>query len=716
MRPTPRRATTLLAATLAALLVAAPAASRPLLAATPDAEAAVTIAGHWNGAIKTPGPPLAVNIDFRRGDDGGFTGDITIPVQGAQDLPLANIRVNGSDVTFDLPGIPGEPRFKGKLADDGATISGDFTQGGQTIPFSISRGDDRAAQAKTALEGFDAFVEKEMKDFKVPGLAMVVLVDGKPVLSKGFGLRDVKNNLPVTTGTLFAIGSSTKAFTTFVLGTLVDEGKMEWDKPLSTYIPDFRMSDRVATERLTPRDLVTHRSGLPRHDLVWYNSKMSRKEMVARLAYLEPYRDLRQEFHYQNLMFLTAGYLAEQLTGGSWEAAVRSRILEPAGMSHTNFSVLDSQKTDDFAKPYREIDDRVDEIPFRTIDNVGPAGAINSTVEDMALWLKVQLGGGKAGERPLINKTTLVDMHTAHMAMSIPPDRAELPQISYGMGWFVQPYRGHNRIHHGGNIDGFSAQVSFLPQDQIGMVVLTNKDGTPLPELIMRHALDRLLDLPRIDWAGETLVKLSKAKDAGEEAKKNKNLVRKQGTKPAHPLDEYAGEYENPGYGRLRISRAGDHLEATYNDIAQPLEHWHYEVWNGTQGAKDPVFEDMKFLFVTNMKGEVDAVQAPFEPETKDIVFTKLADARMSDPGYLKQFVGEYDLAGQTVAIALKGSVLTMTVPGQPQYELAPDRLNEFNLKNLSVISVKFTIEAREGVTEMVVSQPEGVFVAKRKK
>jgi hypothetical protein len=302
------------------------------------------------------------------------------------------------------------------------------------------------------------------------------------------------------------------------------------------------------------------------------------------------------------------------------------------------------------------------------------------------------------------------------MAIAAPPDRPELPEISYGMGWFVQPYRGHNRIHHGGNIDGFSAQVAFLPQDQIGMVVLSNMDGTPLPELLMRHALDRLLDLPRIDWVGEALDKRGKAKEAEEAAKKKKEIVRVPGTKPAHPLEAYAGDYENAGYGVLKVALAGGHLEATYNGITQPLEHWHYEVWNGAKGASDPVLEDMKFMFLTNMKGDVDSVEAPFEPEVKDIVFKRRPDARMTDPAYLGTFVGRYELSGQIVTVSLRGSVLTLDVPGQPQYELVPDRLNEFNFKNLSIISVRFTVDPKEGVTEAAFNQPEGVFVAKRVK
>src|SRR5271165_1646343 len=199
------------------------------------------------------------------------------------------------------------------------------------------------------LDNFDAFAKQALRDWKCDGFAIAVIEDGKVILSKGYGLRDVKKNLPVTEKTLFAIGSSTKSFTVTSMGVLVDEGKLDWDKPVRDYLPDFRLWDQFATERMTPRDLVTHRSGLPRHDLMWYNSPFSREELFARLRYLEPNKDFRTTFQYQNLMFLTAGYLAGQVADMSWEDYVRKVIFQPLGMSSSNFSVTDSQKTSEYS-------------------------------------------------------------------------------------------------------------------------------------------------------------------------------------------------------------------------------------------------------------------------------------------------------------------------------------------------------------------------------
>ena len=234
-------------------------------------------------------------------------------------MALADVVVQGSAVSFTLPGVPGAPAFKGTLATDGASITGTFSQAGQSMPFKLERKRDPSASASSALAGFDEFVQSAMKSWNVPGVAVAIVKDGEVVLAKGYGLRNIQANLPVTADTIFPIASSSKAFTTMALGILVEEGKLAWDEPVTKYLPAFALKDEVAGERMTPRDLVTHRSGLPRHDLVWYSAKLSRTELVDRLPYLEPNEDFREKFQYQNLMFMTAGHLSAQVAGMSWE-------------------------------------------------------------------------------------------------------------------------------------------------------------------------------------------------------------------------------------------------------------------------------------------------------------------------------------------------------------------------------------------------------------
>jgi len=685
--------------------------------ATPSLAAeAPSAAGHWEGAIDIPGLRLGIDVDLVEGEGGALSGDISIPMQGAKNLPLAHIAASGGSVTFQIVGPPGEPTFRGTLTADGAKLEGTFTQGGQSFPFVLERKASPAETAKGTLESLDGFVSKALVDWEVPGLAIVVVRDGKVVYSKGFGKRSMKDDLPVTPQTLFAIGSCTKAFTTFVMGTLVDEGKLDWDRPVRDYLPEFKLRDASASERITPRDLVTHRSGLPRHDAVWYNATdLSRKELVARLAFLEANADLRAKWQYNNLMFLSAGYLVERITGESWENAVRKRILAPLGMSASNFSVADSQKAVDFALPYEERGDKVVEVPFRTITNMGPAGSINSSVEDLSRWLIALLSDGKAGGKQVIRKETLAEILEPQSATGQPQERPEISAPEYAMGWGVATYRGHTRIQHGGGIDGFSALVTLAPHDGIGIAVLANLSGTGLPGVLTNHVLDRILGLSEIDWNVEALGKRALAKAAGKEAEKKKEVVRKPGTRPSHPLAEYAGDYEDPGYGAAKVALTGERLELTYNGMTCPLEHWHYDVWNVAKCGTEPVLEDTKLLFRSNVKGNIDGFSAVLEPLAGEIVFHKRPDAKLADPTYLGRFLGDYELAGQTISVGLQGRVLTLSVPGQPLHELVPDQDDEFTLRGLSGFSVKFLSDASGSVTELESRQPNGVFAAKKK-
>ena len=696
---------------LVLLVIFLVAVSGPAVAAAPQ-----DLAGHWEGAIDVPGTKLEVNLDFVKQADGAWIGDISIPVQGAKDLPLVGIRAEGADVAFAISGIPGDPTFKGQMSADGAKITGKFSQGGGSFPFELTRAADPAAKAKKALEGFDEIVAKGLALLKVPGVAIAIVKDKDIIFSKGFGFRDVETKLPMTADTIMAIGSSTKAFTAFTLGTLVDRGQVEWDKPVRNYIPWFRLYDAQAGERLTPRDLVTHRSGLPRHDLVWYNNHTSsREDLVRSLAYLPPTADLREKWQYNNLMFLTAGYLVETLTGKSWEEAVRTLVFDPLGMVRSNFSVVASQKDKDFALPYDEREGKVVKIPFRDISLIGPAGSINSTANEMSRWVTVHINGGKYGDKQVIGANTLADLHTPYMTTGGVSTRPDITAPDYALGWMVDNYRGHGRVHHGGNIDGFSAMVSLLPNDGLGFVILTNKNGTVLPELLIRTAIDRILGLEAVDWIGDAAKKLAEGEAVGKKAEEKKTTRRRPGTVPAHKFDEYAGDYRHPGYGDLKVTLKRTQLSFTYNGIATPLSHWHYETFNGGK-AEDPTFEDMKLTFRTDVNGNVVGVAVPFEPSLDDIYFAKKPDARLSDAAYLKTLVGSYTLATQTVTVSLKGDVLTLFVPGQPVYDLLPEVGGEFSLKAAKGIRVRFLEDGKEQVTGLEISQPGGVFEYKRTK
>ena len=673
-----------------------------------------SVAGHWEGTIDVPGTKLEILIDFSQKADGSWEGTISIPAQNARNLPLGGISFVGNDISFAIAGVAGEPTFEGNLSDDRAKISGEFTQGGQGFPFSLSREVSPKIKAKKALAGFDKIVERGLEELNVPGAAVGIVKDDEVILAKGYGFRDVGNEIPMTADTLLAIGSASKAFTTFAMGVLVDEGKLEWEKPVRHYIPWFRLYDTFASERLTPRDLVTHRSGLPRHDLSWYNNyDASREEFVRRLAHLKPSADLREKFQYNNLMFLTAGYLVEVLTGKEWEDAIRSHVFDPLGMKRSNFSVEDSQKDDDFALPYREREGKIEKIPFRNISNIGPAGSINSCANEMSRWLLVHLNRGKIEGEQIIGPQTIQDMHLIHMPTGGTPAIPEVTPASYGLGWFVDTYRGHSRVHHGGNIDGFSALVSMLPRDGVGVVVLVNKNGSALTELLVRHAYDLVLGAEPTDWVGEAAKEKAVGEEVAEEAREKKESRRKPGTKPAHELEGYTGDYFHPGYGDLKVSLEDGEILFTFNGITTPLEHWHYETFNGKRGD-DPTFEDMKLTFRTDVNGNVAALEAPFEPTLEEIVFDKKPDARFFDPDFLQKFVGKYQLATQTLTISLKGNSLTLYIPGGDELDLVPQVGDEFVLKQAKIVSLSFKFDDEGNVVALELYQPDGVYEAKR--
>ena len=572
-----------------------------------------------------------------------------------------------------------------------------------------------ASACAQTLDGLETFVAEQMKEWKVPGVALVVVKDGQIIHSKGYGFRNLKDQLPVTPKTLFAIGSSTKAFTAITLAQLVDDGKLDWDKPVRDYLPDFRLYDQTATERLTPRDLVSHRSGLPRHDLMWYSAPFTRDQLYQRLRYLEPSKDIRTTFQYQNLMFMTAGYLAGRLQDMPWEDAVRRRIFQPLGMTASGFSVSEMQKAPDYALPYKKNKEEVVEAAFRNIDAIGPAGSINSNIEDMAKYLLMNLNGGKLGDKQVLSKAQADQTKTVQMPIASQGRWTELGPSSYGMGWMLTTYHGHSLVHHGGNIDGFSALVTFMPRDQTGMVILTNMNGSALPGLISYNVYDRLLSLDQIPWTQRLRDDEKKAKEGEEEAKKKQYTAQRAGTRPSHELKEYAGDYEHPGYGTLKIAANGDELEMTLHGLRSRLKHFHYDVFEGVEDPLNPLSKS-KVQFHTSLEGFVESAGLPVDVVLKPQIFRKVAGREMRQRSFLEPMTGEYAFGPVTATVSMQGDdTLTLLVPGQPRYELVPVEGARFQLKGLTAFSVEFKKGPSGAYEEAVFHQPNGTFAARRK-
>jgi len=564
------------------------------------------------------------------------------------------------------------------------------------------------------LRGFDKFATKVMADWKVPGAAVAVVQGDRVVYARGFGWRNLEKKLPVTPDTLFAIGSCSKAFTAASLGIMADRGQLDWSMPVRDYLPDFQLQDHFASQEMTAVDLMCHRSGLPRHDLSWYNADVPRRELFLRLPHLEPTAPFRVQFQYNNFMFLTAGVLLEKLSGQSWEAFVQQNFFDPLGMQTSNFSVEDSQKSPNFSLPYTEREDKVMAIPFRKIDAMGPAGSINSSVNEMAKWLILNIQQGTWKDRELVKKNTMATIHSPRMIASGSfPQYDETFYTLYGLGWMITDYRGEVVVTHGGGIDGFISDVSFLPRKKTGVVILTNSGsgGGAVCAVLARNICDRVLGQKPVDWNGRLKEQVREAEEAREKQEKKDKWI--EGTSPTHDLADYAGDYENPGYGTLKVEVNGKNLVLTFNGIQMTGTHHHYDVFNFTNPEMD--VEEMLGVFHYDKAGRVDRLALPLQAGVEDIVFTRMAAEKFRQKEFLQKFTGDYEIQGAIVTVAFKDDqTLKMVVPGQPEYTLDPLSETEFKLAELEGFTVEFVLNDEGKVTAVKSHQPNGSFEMKK--
>ena len=435
------------------------------------------------------------------------------------------------------------------------------------------------------LAGFEDYVTKSMRDWKIPGVAVGIVRNDSVIFAKGFGVRTVGRPEKVDEHTLFAIASDTKSFTGILLAMLADENKIKWDNPVISYLPWFRLYDDYATRELTVRDLLTHRSGLARADLLWTGgTPYSREELLRRLRYLKPSWSLRSHYGYSNLMYATAGAVAAAAGGKSWDDLVRERIFIPLGMTETNTSVTLLPSLANVATPHANFDSAVRVVTYTNMDNAASAGAINSNIADMTKWLRFQLDSGRVKGKALVSKRNFVETHSAQMAQRIDSAyRVFNPYThvrSYGFGWNVMDYRGEEMLSHSGSLSGMNSMVGLLPEKRIGIVVLTNMEGNSLRESLMYYAFDRFLGAPVRDWSTIALKEKASVDSIDAKDLRAKEAKRISGTHPTLSLERYAGVYEDSLYGKSQVAMENGHLVLTLapKEIGD-LEHWHYDTF-----------------------------------------------------------------------------------------------------------------------------------------
>lgn len=582
------------------------------------------------------------------------------------------------------------------------------------IPGSILA--QKKAKTPPTIDPFkdiESYIEKARNDWQVPGIGLAVVRNGQVIYAKGFGYKNVEQKTAVTPNTQFAIGSCTKAFTAFGVCQLAQDGKLALNQPLVKYLPDFKLHDEYAGEKLTPVDMLSHVSGLPRHDLAWYGSTRNREELYKAIPLFEPNVSFRQQWQYNNFMFMTAGYLIEKLSDQTWEAYTKAKIFAPLGMKEANFSVAEMQKNADYALPYgweNKPMGPVKKLDFRNIDAVGPAGSINASPNEMAKWVTMLLRQGKYEGQTLLAPKMVKELFKPRSIVSTELDSSYYTFHNlYGLGWFITDYRGHLRHEHGGNIDGFSANVALYPRDSLGIIVLTNMNGTGLPGVVRNYVADKLLGLSTVDWNERQLAPLKKAIKAGDEAAQKVQSTRKTDTKPSHPLSDYIGKYQNEAYGLFEIKASGDTLAGKFNTIELKISHYHYDVFSASEGPLNT-----QFSVLSNLRGEVEALEIELQPGVKPMRFERFNEALKSSKSELEKYVGDYDLMGTNIKCFLKGEVLYVNVPGQTDYELVPVEPNKFDLKIAKGYRLIFT-EENGKIVAATFDQPNGKFTAKRK-
>jgi CubicO group peptidase (beta-lactamase class C family) len=404
------------------------------------------------------------------------------------------------------------------------------------------------------------------------------------VFARGYGVREAGRAEPVDENTLFAIGSNTKLFTAVLTGMLVDEGRMSWDDPASRHLPGFQLFDPYVSREIRIHDLLSHRSGLGRRgDFLWYASPFDRREILRRVRFLEPNSSFRSEFGYQNIMFLAAGEAAAEAAGRDWDTLVRERIFTPLGMTRSNTSTNDLSGDANVASPHAWRDGEIVPIPYRNIDNVAPAGSINSSAREMAEWLRMLLARGSYEGNRLLEPATLARIESPHTITPLAPDSLT-PSThfsAYGLGIGMRDYRGVKVLSHTGGIDGMLSLVAYVPERDLGIVVLTNTSPhNALYTAIMYRVLDAYLGGESRDWSGILLDRTREAEARQAETRARTERERVPGTRPSLELAAYVGTYSNEMYGDVSITESDGRLHVRYGTAFRgELEHWHYDTF-----------------------------------------------------------------------------------------------------------------------------------------
>jgi CubicO group peptidase (beta-lactamase class C family) len=566
------------------------------------------------------------------------------------------------------------------------------------------------------LSGFDAYMENVLKDWNAPAVGVGIVIDDKLVFAKGYGYRDYEKKLPFTPATLCPIASNTKLFTAVAAGMLVEEGKLTWEQPVRESVPAIRFYNDSLNDTVTLRDMLGHRTGITRHDAIWYKSDFTRKEIFEKLRYLEPRVPIRQFYLYNNLMYAASGYLIELQSGKTWEEYVRERILAPLNMKNTLYSIDEMLKQPDHGVPFTEKrdTDELYKLPYyQDTKGLAPAGAMISNMEDVSHWLIALMNEGKYDGKqvlpPGVLKATLTPSIAQPNTLGETMGYWELLNPAYGMGRSTASYRGRLLTYHGGDLGGFHSQISFMPHERIGVILFVIGDHcSKLYNFISYNVYERLLGIDQTPWSERMSAARNKEKKAEKEGRTKAGAGRIADTKPSHALADYAGEYEHPAFGIVKIELKDGQLVSDFHKEVLPLAHYHYDRFDS---PNDEQFGQRSINFGVNPQGDID--KAVLYLEEAEAVFTRKPET--VDPGLMKQLAGTYEApSGSRFQVMLQGSDLFMTLLPLPTDRLVPYKDLKFKLQHNADMVVEFVVENGQ-VKALKQIDPTGAFEFQRK-
>jgi CubicO group peptidase (beta-lactamase class C family) len=546
------------------------------------------------------------------------------------------------------------------------------------------------------LDGLDHFIEKTLSDWNAPGAGVGIVQDGRLVFAEGYGFRDYGEKLPFTPRTVFPIASNTKLFTAIAAGLLVEEGLLSWDRPIRDAVPSMEFSSDALNNCVTLRDMLAHRTGINRHDSMWFRSSHSRKELFDRLKHMKPSDSLRQNFVYNNVMYAAVGYAIELLTGQTWEAFVQHRLLDPIGMRDTVFSMPEVYRKKEFAVPYTERrgSTALFKLPqYEHMIAAGPAGGLNSDLHDMSRWLVALMSEGKVDGREVIPNAVL--KATLAPSIAIPNEMLEVRgfgealNCTYGMGRHTAVYRGHLMTYHGGSLGGLYSQVSYLPRDHLGVLTFViGRHCGVLADLLTYNIYEKLLGLDQTPWSERFLSIVHKDKEEEVSARSRASIDHVMATRPSHALADYCGTYENAIYPDLKISLREDSLSLAFRGFVLPLAHVHYDRFDT---ADDEAYGKWSVNFGIDPQGEIGALTMPLDEAA--VVFTRRVEP--VEAGLIACLVGTYETpSGFKCRVAQKNEgQLYFVEPGQIDRPLFPYRTLEFRSPSFSDTIYGFTLQ-----------------------